>query len=257
MVRPLLNAEVVRLPAFGTNGSQTGAIVDPVTQVVILTESSIEKKLVRSLMADRNVVNVDHQAFLIQYTDANGDTKHHTVDIVATLRDGTRIGYVVKPEATAIKQELRGLVERMATFVQPADLAVLQMVTSRNLPEWGNLNARMLANSRRDRRTYIDDLLRDSAPDLLRPICIGDLTDRLGGGAIAFRPVLRAIYHGTLDFLSHGVIGEESKVNFSGQIMPDTDLDIPPPDILSEAPPVILRRKREPRPVQRASYRSN
>ncbi len=255
-LRPLLNTEAIRSPAFGNNGSQTGAIVEPVTNIVILTESSIEKKLVQSLMADNNVVHVRYQALMVTYQGADGEMHTHIVDIVATLQDGTKIGYVVKPETAALKHDTRGLTETMSRHVSPSQVSRLQLVTSRQLPEWGNRNARQLLNARRDRRNDADALLRDMAPELTKPIRIGDLTARLGGGHLAFRPVLRAIYFGTLTYLGIGIIDENGKVKFSGQVMPDTDLSIAPPPASQEEPPVILRRKKTPKPKKRASYRS-
>ena len=248
---PLRNIEAVRTPAFGTNGSQTGAIVEPVTMLVILSESSIEKKVFRSLLADSNVISVRHQALTIAYLGGDGLLKHHTVDLVATLRDGTRIGYVVKKESAAIKHDMRGLVEKMATFVPTSKLDRLQLVTSRQLPEWGNQNARKLLNARRDRRTHIDDQLIEIAAELVKPIRIGDLSRRLGGGSIAFRPILRAIRLGTLTYLGFGVIDQNGLVKFSGNVMADTDLPGPRPEISAILPPVILRRKPALKPKRR------
>ncbi|QQR34759.1 hypothetical protein JI749_10205 [Devosia oryziradicis] len=248
---------MVRSPAFGTNGSQTGAIVEPVSNVVILTESSIEKKLVRSLLADNNVVSVRHQALLVTYVDQDGVTRDHTVDIVATMRDGSKVGYVVKPEASASKRDTRGFVERLAPFVPQSKLDRIQLVTSRQLPEWGNQNARKVLNARRDRRGYVDDLLREIAPELEKPVRIGDLTARLGGGDVAFRPVLRAIHYGTLIYLGFGTIDEKGLVKFSGAIMPDTDRLGPVPDLSNPEPPVILLRKTKPKSYRRASFRKH
>lgn len=230
--------------------------MEPVTKIVILTESAIEKRLVRSLLADPKVANVRHQALKVSYLGADGEMHEHTVDVVATLLDGTKIGYVVKLESAAIKHDTRGLVQVLSKHASPRQVSRLQLVTSRQLPEWGNRNARQLLNARRDRRTPVDDLLREMAPELTKPVRIGDLTARLGGGQFAFRPVLRAIHFGTLTYLSAGIIDENGKVKFSGQVRPDTDLLIVPPPAPQEEPPVILRRKKTPKPQQRASFRS-
>lgn len=258
-ILPLRRVAAVRSPVFGTNGSQTGSIVEPVTQVVVLTESSIEKKLVRTLMADPNVKSVRHQALRITYVGEDGEQHHHTIDLLVTLRDGTRIGYIVKPEHVAVRDNVRGLVERMAASVSPEKVDRLQLVTSRQLPEWGNQNARQLLNARRDRRSHVDDMLRDMAPKLVLPIRIADLTARLGGGHVAFRPVLRAIAFGTLEYLGTGVIDENSRVRFSGTVEPD--LDAPKPaafdHLSSEEPPVIRAPVKPNAPVKRASHRTH
>lgn len=259
-VLPLQRVAAVRSPAFGTTGSQTGSIVEPVTQVVVLTESSIEKKLARTLMADPNVKSVRHQALRVAYVDEDGQThQNHTIDLLVTLHDGTRIGYVVKPEHVAVRDSVRGLVERMAASVSPQKVDRLQLVTSRQLPEWGNQNARQLLNARRDRRTHVDDLLREMAPELVLPIRIADLTERLGGGHVAFRPVLRAIAFRTLEYLGCGVIDENSRVRFSGNVMPDPDAPRPVEfdRLSSEEPPIIRAPVKAKAPVQRASHRTN
>lgn len=258
-VLPLQRVAAVRSPAFGTTGSQTGSIVEPVRQVVVLTESSIEKKLVRTLMADRNVESVRHQGLRIFYVGDDGQTHHHTVDLLVTLLDGTRIGYVVKPEHVAVRDNVRGLVEKLATSVSSERVDRLQLVTTRQLPEWGNQNARQLLNSRRDRRSHVDDMLREMAPDLVLPIRIADLTARLGGGHVAFRPVLRAIAFGTLEYLGTGVIDENSRVRFSGTVEPDLDASKPMAfDHLSrEEPPVIKAPAKPKAPVKRASHRTH
>src|SRR5690606_20709751 len=133
------------------------------------------------LLADNNVVSVRHQALKVAYVGQDGVIQHHTVDIVATMRDGSRVGYVVKLEAWASKHDARGFVERLSTFLPASKLDRIQLVTSRQLPEWGNQNARKIVNARRDRRGYVDDLLQEFAPELIKPIRIGDLTARLGG----------------------------------------------------------------------------
>lgn len=255
---PLQRVGVVRSPAFGTTASQTGSIVEPVTQIVVLTESLLEKKLVRALMADPNVKSVRHQALRIVYVGEDGERHHHTVDLLVTLRDGRRIGYVVKPEHTAVRDNVRGLVERLAASVSPSKVDRLQLVTSRQLPEWGNQNARQLLNARRDRRSHVDDMLREIAPNLVLPIRIADLTERLGGGHIAFRPVLRAIAFGTLEYLGCGVIDENSRVRFR-EIRPD--LHAPAPVEFEchslEEPPVIRAPARPKAPIKRASHRTH
>lgn len=225
------------------------------TNIVILTESSIEKKAVRSLLADPNVASVQHQATRISYRDDDGELHHHTVDLLVTLKDGTTIGYVVKLETAAIKQDTRGLVEKLSAQVPSTKVDRLQLVTSRQLPAWADRNARLLISVRRDRRTFADAQLAEIAPELVKPIRIGDLTERLGGGHEGFRPVVRAIAAGTLKYLGVGVIDENGKVQFSGEVKPDVDLSTPVPKHFGP-PPVILRRKTKPKPQRRASYRT-
>ncbi len=103
-------------------------------------------------------------------------------------------------------------------------------------------------------------MLLDLAPSLSQPIRIGELTGILGGGAIAFRPVLRAIFFGTLSYLGFGVINEDSLVKFSGEVMPDLDRAKPVPFEVTgtSEPPVICKpTKRKSPPKKRFSYREH
>ena len=253
---PIKFGDPLRSPAFGTKGSKTGGLVDPATFIAVWTESSIEKKAVKAFLADRKVRSVKEQALRIPYLADNGTTLHHFVDLLVTLYDGTRIGFVVKPESTAVRDNLRGFVQRLAKVTPVQRANRLQLLTDRQLPEWGNLNADLLIKVRFDRRTYVDDDLRHLAPTLTSPIRIGELADHLGGGSIAFRPIVRALYYGTLDYLGVGRIDKNQSVRFSGQVMVDTGRFGPPCDLSMEVPPEIRRRKATPVPHRRASYQN-
>lgn len=253
-VVPIKLGDPQRPPAFGTKGSKTGGLVDPATFIVIWTESSIEKKAVKAFLADRQVRSVKEQALKIPYLADNGTTLHHFVDLLVTLWDGTRIGFVIKPESTAVRDNLRGFVQRLAKVTPVQRASRLQLLTDRQLPEWGNLNADLLIKVRFDRRTHVDDDLRDLAPTLTSPIRIGELADYLGGGHIAFRPIVRALYYGTLDYLGVGRIDKYKSVRFSGQVMVDTGRFGAPRDLSMTVPPEIRRRHAVPLAHRRASY---
>lgn len=72
-VVPLKNSDALRSPAFGGEGGQSGAIVDVTSNRILLTESSNEKKFVKTLLADRQVKTVREQPARIPYLGSDGE----------------------------------------------------------------------------------------------------------------------------------------------------------------------------------------
>lgn len=256
-VVPLKNSTALRTPVFGGRSGQSGAIVDPRTNRIILTESAIEKRLIKTLLADRKVKSVREQAAELPHVDEHGATHTHTIDVIAELDDDQRVGYLAKDEHAATKHDLRGFAERLAGQTPRSTADRLQVVTSRDMPEWHVQNTSLLVSVRRDRRTHVDDELRMLAPQLLTPIKIGELSEMLGGGHVAFRPIARALFYGTLTYLGLGRITKDCKVMFSGKVEPDFDLLGPEVDPTQEEPPVLRRPKKAKPRKRRASRRSS
>lgn len=256
-VVPLKNSAALRTPAFGGKSGQSGAIIDPRTNRIILTESAIEKRLVKTLLADRKVKSVREQAAVIPYIDALGHARNHTIDFIADLEDGEVVGLLAKDEHAASKHNLRGFAEHLAGQTSRSVANRLRVVTSRDMPEWHVQNVSLLVSVQRDRRTHVDDQLRLLAPQLSAPIKIGDLSTMLGGGQVAFRPIARALLYGTLTYLGLGKITPHCKVMFSGEVMPDMNLLGPNVDPTQAEPPVLRRPKNStPKKKPRASRRT-
>lgn len=80
-------------------------------------ESGLEGKALLALLADPRVVRVVEQPPAVSYVDDRGVRRSHTVDLLATLRDGTRIAVLVKPKAKAARVDLERLIEMLRTQV--------------------------------------------------------------------------------------------------------------------------------------------
>lgn len=255
VVVPLKNSAALRNPAYGGKGGQSGALVDPSDNRIILSESSIEKKTFKTFLADRHVKTLREQAAVIPFLDEDGEPHTHIIDAIVERRDGGTIGVLGKSEDSAAKHNLIGFAERLAAQTPKSVAHRLQVVTSRNLPEWHVQNSSLILSVRRDNRTPVDNALRELAPSLTKPIRIGKLSRLLGGGQIAFRPIVRALHYGTLTFLGLGRIDINSKVVFSGTVEEDTDRFGPIIDPQQEQPAVFRRPKKVPPKKPRASHR--
>ena len=247
-VAPLHPSTALLLPPYGSKGSQASAVVEPVDGRVLWGASSIERKAIVTMLADPKVKTVHEQAATIRYVGDDGNEHRHTLDLIATRWDGEKPGYMVKPETAAIEHDLRALARRVAASTPQSIATRIQPLTSRQMPKWHVQNTSLLFAVRRDRRTLVDQKVRELAPSLPTPVTIEDLCDRLGGGVEAFRPIVRAIFYGTLEFVSRGEIDETSLVRFSGQVMDDTDRNGPRVDHTLDVPPSIIRPpNRKPR----------
>lgn len=254
---PLKNSEALRTPVFGGMSGQAAAIVDITSNRIVLTESSNETKAVVTLLADHQVKTVREQPARIPYLGADGQWHEHTADLLAERHDADNVIFLVKDEHSAAKKRLWDFAENLARHTPKSVADRVQVLTSRHMPEWHNQNASLIVSARRDRRTYVDDELRVLAPELIDPVRIGDLSARLGGGQIAFRPIVRALYYGTLTYLGLGLIDVDAKVVFSGQVKDDTDRFGPPVDPNQSEPPIFRKPVKAKPKKPRASRRTS
>jgi hypothetical protein len=226
-ILPILEGKVLRHVADRSKGSEIGYVICPRTNVAIKTESKGEQDGVLYCYMDPAVERVMAQSARIWFTDAEGARRHHTLDVRAKRYDGVIHGLLFKPDSKAVESDLRTFTKMLAA-VTPKEVAnTLNYVTDRDLPEYGLSNAAAMLSCRRESRTEVDAALAELAPGIEGDISIADLCVALGGGRIAFRPVMRAIFYGTLVCVSEGLIDPSTIVRFSGIVMPDLDADGP------------------------------
>ncbi|WP_162783605.1 hypothetical protein [Devosia naphthalenivorans] len=225
VVTPLYASEGVRTPPIRSKGSQIGKIVCPTTNSVIHTESGTEHNAVMCLYADRSIKKVRSQAVRFSYTDREGTERDHILDLRATRDDDYNYGGVVKVADKAESMDLDAFVDLLATQISTEVADELRPLTDEQMPEWQIRKARLFRKVRTERRTSVDDQLRLLAPELTDPITVGELSERLGGGSIAFRPIVRAIFYGTLTHLSNDMIEPGGLVQYSGEVGHDLDAE--------------------------------
>lgn len=252
----LRKSKAIRDVPERSKGAEIGTFVCPKTNVVISTESGNESDVLQVCFADPRVTRVKEQAVRLHYTDAQGVARKHVLDLLVEQDDGYSRGLLVKPDSKAVATDLRGFTKALAAVTPTSVVNELNYVTERDMPETAKRNACCFNSVRRDRRTYVDDLVKDIAPSLTEEVMIGELADRLGGGRIAFRPLVRAIFYGTFELLTEGLIGPESYVRYSGSVMPDLDAAGPVPPVRSVAALPHEPKTRRSATKRRFSYRS-
>ncbi len=240
-IAPLKPSTAKILPPYGSKGSQAGALIEPREGRVLWSASSVEKNAMVTMLADPAVKTVREQAARISYLADDNEAHQHVLDLIVERWDGEMPALMIKPEEAAVRHDIRGLARRVAASTPRSIATRVQPFTTRHMPKWHMQNASLFLAVRRDRRTQIDEVLRELAPSLTTPVTVGDLSNHLGGGDVAFRPIARAVHYGTLEFLSRGEFDATSYVRFSGEVKPDTDADGPPIDVEVDAPPRIAR----------------
>ncbi|WP_416355910.1 hypothetical protein ACLNGM_17525 [Aureimonas phyllosphaerae] len=131
--------------------SVRGVIIDPATNREIVYESTLERDLLCILLADRRVASLLDQPPAVEYFDDTGRIRRHTLDFMATLRDGRRIWIAVKPQARVISSGIEETLERIGTGPSRhrADAVVLR--TDRHISRDRAADARMILRARRTR----------------------------------------------------------------------------------------------------------
>ncbi|MFD1944298.1 hypothetical protein [Paradevosia shaoguanensis] len=212
-----------RKVAARSKGSVKGGLVCPVTDRMIETDSNIEHNAVVHAYSDRNVRTVRTQAARIDYRTPEDVEASHHLDVVAETYGGLKAGLVVKHSSKAAKMRLTDFVAHLAEWTPASVADTLAPLTDRDLPEWHVRNCQHFLSVRADQRGAFDDLVREHAHEVVEPTPIRDFTARFGGGEFAFRPVMRAIFWGTFEVMTEGLIDADTVIQFSGEVMPDLD----------------------------------
>lgn len=222
IIPAIKKARGARKVAARSKGSMKGGLVCPVTDCMIETDSNPEHGAVVHAYRDPRVRTVRTQA-KINYWTPDGVQASHYLDVVAETYGGLKVGLVVKHSSKAAKMRLTDFVAHLAEWTPASVADTLAPLTDRDLPEWHIRNCQHFLSVRADQRGAFDDLVREHAHELEDPTPIRDFTARFGGGEFAFRPVMRAIFWGTFEVMTDGLIDADTVIRFSGEVMPDLD----------------------------------
>ena len=220
-------AKVLRNVASRSRSSEIGYVICPRTNIAVKSESGNEHNAILYCYMDPAVERVTAQSARVYYQDDKGKRRHHTIDLRAHRYDGYIHGLLVKPDSKAVETGLRVFTKMLAAVTRKEVANDLNYVTERDMPEHELRNAALILSCRRERRTEVDDALGKLAPTIDGDIPIAELCAALGGGMHAFRPVVRAIFYGTLNCVTDGLINPTSIVRYSGSVQPDLDADGP------------------------------
>ena len=205
------------VPAASKGHCTAHAVLGENQGTVVQAESWLELCLLILLNADEDVALLEEQQRFIY----GGGTRppEHIFDVVATLQDGYRIAYTIKPEARLSPDSESGRVflEKMgkiAWHVEQQGFAdSVQLLTDADLNQVDLRNARMFAAVREadPEADLVASRVLEALPDggcrTLR-----DLTLETGMAARGYRALIRQMRRGFARQVGRGVIGPKTHV---------------------------------------------
>ncbi|TBF40573.1 hypothetical protein [Rhizobium leguminosarum] len=153
-----------RQPPKRTKAHARGYIVDPRTNRAIGFSSTYELTCILFLMASSAVVEIEDQPPAVTYFDADGKKRKHIYDLRASLKNGLKIVYPIKPVDQLEKTKIKEVVERTKPHLDGfADKVVL--LTDRTLTRDVAWNSKSIVHAHKVRDEadcqYMLDLVRD------------------------------------------------------------------------------------------------
>ncbi|SHJ28681.1 hypothetical protein [Wenxinia saemankumensis] len=177
-------------------------------------ESMLEHKVALVSLYLPGVVDVIDQVGPIEFIDAAGRRKKHTLDfnVVTVTKGGKRIrtGLVVKPLFKAERAKFRDEIERVARAAVPSFVDRVCIVTEANVCKQALLRAGQLHGARLPVPDI--DAVLGSAPLSSTWTPIVDMLASLGLGPEGFAGVLRLVIRGVLLVEAPGLITMASRV---------------------------------------------
>lgn len=167
-------------------------------------ESRLEQKVIYLLLARRDVLDVVEQQKIRLPNGAV--TTSHTLDLLAQLRDGSRVGILVKPWKYATSDRMRAQVAALQRHAVPYHADRFIVITDADFTSVQVRNAELLHLARNSPDPEADDAIREFAQALNGDIRIDHLASATCLGKRAFRAVIRAIGAGVLQPVTAGLI---------------------------------------------------
>lgn len=122
----------------------------------IIYESNLERRVLLTYLARRDLVDIWDQPPAIAFFDSVGKSSEHTPDFLATLKTGMRLAIAVKPLAAVERLRFRDELAHVRTAMSPAYADELLLVTDADLNDAEVRNAELLHIA----RMTVDDVAR-------------------------------------------------------------------------------------------------
>ncbi|WP_298837723.1 hypothetical protein [uncultured Roseobacter sp.] len=179
----------------------------------VQAESWLELSALYVLNAMQNVASIQEQVRFFYGYDPK-KLSQHVFDVVATLTDGTKIGFTVKPEVRLVSGRFLTEMQEVAWWaVEKAFVDEVRLVTERDIDKVDLRNAQTLA-AVREADPEADALALSLISGL--PEGVGQtlrrLTIDMGMQARGYRALIRLIREGMLCPIKRGLIGPELTV---------------------------------------------
>jgi len=210
----VLRSRATRKISMRSSGSSRGFFLAmlPIFDrpIIMNVESDLERKTGLVVLSRPDLVDLQEQAFQIQFTDVNGRKRDHTIDFLTTFADGSKVAIVVKNKRTASEQKFLDEFEciRAAMPRHLADETVL--VTNKSFTTAQVSNAAKLNHFRMFPDPEADEVLAEALKKLEIPTSIFDLGLMTGLAGRAYRAAFRLIFAGIAQTLETGVIRTET-----------------------------------------------
>ena len=199
MTTPSVN-RAWRPPAQSTRSRNWNRKTDQSGRAVFVTpdwreqhcESLTEGDAAVALNADPRVARVDEQPPKVSFIGQDGKRHCHTIDLLATMRDGSKVAHLVKPMLKAEKEDLDGLIKLLAAQVPRSVADRWNHLHEGKLTRDVKANGHLLMGVRREGPFSEDPTVMRMAAIVDRPMRIGDAV-REAGVEGAFRAIARLL----------------------------------------------------------------
>lgn len=184
--------------------------MNPLLNREITYESSLERDLAYILLAHPDVADVQDQVS-IDYDD-NGVKRKHTIDLVASLKNGTRTAFFVKPAKRVKSSGIEKTVDLIREQA-PRDFADhYEIRTGEHITRVRAENARLIHRARRTRCEEDIAIIAEVATTLRGAITIQTLLAASLNNGNGFYAVVCLIDDRILDHVGQGLITYSSLV---------------------------------------------
>ncbi|WP_370270416.1 hypothetical protein [Nioella sp.] len=187
----------------------------------VQAESWLELCHLMLLNADEEVAELAEQQ-RFTFGDHEDDLREHIFDVVATLQDGYRIAYTIKPEIRLVSGVFLEEMAEVAWWVREYDYADdVQLLTDADIDQIELRNAQMFA-AVREADPEADDAATRAIEALPEGACrsLRDLTIDTGMKARGYSALIRLLRRGFAVQIERGIIRPATLIKRSYRLQP-------------------------------------
>ena len=200
---PPEKSTATRLPPARTKGHSRGYLVDTRTNRAVSFASTYEMTCALMLLSNSMVVHVEDQPPAIPYTAADGTQHKHTYDYRATLRNGARIAFAVKPRDLVKSSEIENVIERTKPNLRGfADAAFL--VTDQTLTRERAWNAKWTLRALKIRDEVDCEKMRSIVSEVQGIVSAYELARKFERFADGLNAIWCLVYDGVIELAEPG-----------------------------------------------------
>ena len=179
-------------------------------------ESGLEGRAAAPFRGRSHVVDVREQPPVLRFFDDEGEERKHFVDLLVTLRDGTRIAVLVKPRAIAHQCNL-GRVRDLLASQAPRSFADHYVIVAEDkLPRSIVSNGQLFTDVRRFGPFSDDQSVQAVLAVVTQPMSVSDVFVMAGVGT--FRALVRCVLDGNLVVEGGGTLDHGASVRPSDAV---------------------------------------